>query len=831
MPTSPAPSADPAPLVARFFESRGWSSFPFQQETRDAYAAGRSGLVHAPTGLGKTLAVWMGPIAEAISSGELKTEDNAKPEPIRAVWITPLRALASDTARALSEPIEELGLNWSVQMRTGDTSSSIKAAQRKRLPTVLVTTPESITLLLSYPDTVKQLKGVRTIIVDEWHELLSSKRGTQTELALARLRTLSPGVRTWGLSATLGNLEEAADALVGVRRAGTPEPALITGRHEKEIRIRTIIPKQVERFPWAGHLGLTLLDEVIETLEPARTTLLFTNTRSQAELWHNALRIAKPEWEADIAIHHGSIDRASRDEVERRLAEGSLRVVCCTSSLDLGVDFSPVEQVLQVGSPKGVARLMQRAGRSGHQPGAVSSVWCVPAHAFELVEFAAAREATDAREIESRIPLRKPLDVLVQHLVTVALGGGFDERTLLDEVRTTHAYRDLSDQEWSWCLDFVEKGGNALGAYPQYTRLRRADDGRLTASSKAIERTHRMGIGTITSDSAMLVKWSGRGGTLGTIEESFIGKLRPGDRFVFAGHLLEMVRVRQMTVEVKKGRGKKATTPRWQGGRSPLSSQLALAVRRKLDAFRQGDVTDPELEAIAPLLEQHRAQSVIPEPNELLIETTKTRDGHHAFLYPFEGRLVHEGLGSLLAYRITRDEPRSIVATVNDYGVELLAPDPLDFDEPHWRALLSPNNLLQDLLECVNSSELARRRFRDIARVAGLINPGFPGENRAVRHLQASSELFFDVFRDFDPENLLLDQARREVLDQQLEVSRLRGALERLELMRCTIVGIERFTPMSFPLYAERLRAQHVSTESWMDQVRRLSAGLEEAAG
>ena len=397
--------------VEAWFSSRGWKPFDFQRECWEAQLAGRSGLVHAPTGLGKTYAAWMGTLMDAARA------HNPDAPGLRALWITPLRALANDTADALRAPLEPLGLNWRVDQRTGDTSTSKKTAQRKSPPQVLVTTPESLTILISYPDHAKLFSMLRTVIVDEWHELLSTKRGVQTELALARLRAIQPELRTWGLSATLSNLEQAADALVGVRTPPTtgastsPDhiqtssaPCIIRGLTNKSIQVQTLLPDDIERYPWAGHIGLELLSQVIDQIEHAGTTLLFTNTRAQTEIWFSAILRKRPDLLGHVAVHHGSLDRAIREEVEDRLRAGrasttTLRCVVCTSSLDLGVDFAPVDQVIQIGSPKGVARLLQRAGRSGHQPGATSRIVCVPSHAFELIEFAAARAAILDKDI------------------------------------------------------------------------------------------------------------------------------------------------------------------------------------------------------------------------------------------------------------------------------------------------------------------------------------------------------------------------------------------------------------------------------------------------
>ncbi|MEX2387503.1 MAG: ligase-associated DNA damage response DEXH box helicase [Phycisphaeraceae bacterium] len=820
-----------------FTKQRGHTPFDFQQQTWDACLAGRSGLVHAPTGMGKTFAVALGPMMQwcAAHADRDRWADMPAP-PLTLLWITPLRALATDTASTLREPIAELGLPWTLELRTGDVSAAIKARQKTRLPTVLVTTPESLSLLLSYADAQAKFAHLQYVVVDEWHELMATKRGTQTELALARLRRWNPALQTWGLSATMGNLEQARDVLMGAPRTGrfsdpaSLQPILIRGESQKSIRIETLIPDDLERFPWAGHLGLKLLPQVLAELDNVGSALLFTNTRSQAELWFAAILKHRPDWIGQVALHHGSLDRKLRNKVEDLLRAGTLRCVVCTSSLDLGVDFSPVDRVFQVGSPKGVARLMQRAGRSGHQPGAVSRVLGVPTHAFELIEFAAARVGVDAKQIESRPPLDRPIDVLVQHLVTIAAGGGFDENDLHAEVLSTHAFRDLTDDDWQWAMDFVTRGGKALYAYPHYCRVAQdADHGRYRVSSQQIAKQHRMSIGTITSDASMTVRMV-RGKTLGSVEESFIARLRVGDRFLFAGLPLELVRTQNMTAYVRRATRLSGNVPRWQGGKSPLSTQLADAVRAKFDDALEGRFEDAEMRAVRPLLELQRQCSVLPARDELLIESATTDDGHHLFLYPFHGRLVHEGLGALLAYRLAQLSPRSITATVNDYGLELLCPDPLNLDEATWRSVLTTDRLVEDLLACLNATELARRQFREIARVAGLIFTGYPGQSKTTRQLQASSELFYQVFSEFDAANLLLDQARREVLEQQLEIRRLKEALERITRMLIVQKPIAQLSPLAFPLWAEHLRENHVTSERWSDRVRAMAVELERTA-
>ena len=807
------------PLVDSWFAARGWKPFRFQQEVWAAYAAGKSGLIHAPTGLGKTLAAWLGPVASALSTAP------GKPG-LKVLWITPLRALAVDTAQSLREPLTALGLDWSVVMRTGDTSQKIRAQLKKRLPEALVTTPESLSLMLSYPDAAERMAGLEAVIVDEWHELLSSKRGVQTELCLARLRAWNPSLRIWGLSATIGNLPEALRVLLGSRaEAGV----IVTGDARKEVKIETLLPDEMDRFPWSGHLGLRMVPAVVRQIEQGGTTLLFTNTRSQTELWYQALLEFRPGWAADLAMHHGSIERADRTAAEDRLRAGTVKCVVCTSSLDLGVDFSPVDQVIQVGSPKGMARLQQRAGRSGHQPGAISRVFGVPTNAFELVEFAAAREALAAGRIEARRPLRMTLDVLSQHLLTVAAGGGFEAAPMRREVMSTHAFAALDDASWDWLLTFITSGGKVLKAYPEFARVHLTDNRYEMLDDRTV-RLHRLAIGTISNDTAISVIYAG-GRRLGTVEEWFISKIKPGGLFIFSGRRLELVRYKDLKAVVRDATRKKQSgqIPSWQGGKSPLSTELASAVSRKLESAGAGDLSDPELQMFAPILSLQKAWSIVPRSDQLLIEDTVSREGNHVFVYPFAGRLVHEGLGTLVAWRMARHRSVSITVSFNDYGFELFSRDDLSADENTWRGLLSTENLTDDLKACMNTAELAKRQFRGIARVAGLILQGFPGNPKTTKSLQISSGLLFDVFTKYDPDNLLLDQAQREILEQQLELTRLQATLESLRNRELVQVHTKRLTPMAFPLWADMLSSS-LTTENFASRLEKMLAELEQAA-
>jgi ATP-dependent Lhr-like helicase len=665
------------------------------------------------------------------------------------------------------------------------------------------------------------------IVVDEWHELLGNKRGVQLQLALARLRRWQPDLIVWGVSATLGNQSHAEHVLIP-QGGGVS----IQGQSEKTLKVDTLIPPSIERFPWAGHIGLKMLPQVVAELDACASTLVFTNTRAQSEIWYQALLEARPDWAGLIALHHSSLSRDTRDWVEKALKDGLLKAVVCTSSLDLGVDFLPVERVLQIGSAKGVARLMQRAGRSGHAPGRTSRVTLVPTHSLELIEAAAARDAVEQRRIEPRLSPHQSLDVLVQHLVSMALGGGFLPDELYEEVRTAWAYRDLTPADWAWALAFVRHGGMSLTAYPDYRRVEPDEHGVWRVPDARLARRHRMSVGTIVSDASINLKfWSKGGGgkQLGSVEEGFIARLKPGDGFLFAGRLLELVRVENMTAYVKRSTVKKAAVPRWNGGRMPLSNELAQAVVARFSAAAEGEFVGPEMQALRPLLETQARWSGLPTVNKLLAEVLKSREGWHLFLYPFAGRQVHLGLASLLAWRVSQRQPVTFSIAVNDYGLELLSATPVDWSQHLNAELLDPADLLADVLASLNAGELALRRFREIARIAGLVFAGYPGAPKSTRQVQASSGLFFQVFKQYDADNLLLAQAGEEVLREELDIRRLEQTLERINGMKLDVHQIKRPTPLGFPLLVERMR-ESMSSEKLADRIRRMVGDLEKSA-
>lgn len=809
--------------IENWFSKRDWEVFSFQQEVWSAFQEGKNGLLNAPTGSGKTFALWMPNLINWIDEHPNDYQQLEK-NGLQLLWITPLRALAKDIQHALQNSVDELGIPWEIGRRTGDVSTSVKQKQNRKMPEVLITTPESIHVLMAQKEYARHFKKLKCVVVDEWHELLGSKRGIQTELALSRLKTLQENLQIWGISATIGNLDQALEVLLGDNHSDE-NSVIIRSNIKKELKVTSVLPDDVETFPWSGHLGFNLLDKVTPIIDKHTSTLVFTNTRGQAEAWFQRILAARPDYAGQIAIHHGSLDRDVRNWVEHALHEGILKAVVCTSSLDLGVDFRPVDTVIQIGSPKGVARFMQRAGRSGHRPGAVSSIYFVPTHALELIEAAALKSAIDESEMESREPILKPIDVLVQYLVTLAVSDGFNPDELLPEIKKTFAYQTISSEEWDWVLTFITTGGKSLGKYPEYSKVIIDEDGMYKVIDRKIARRHRMSIGTISSDSMVRIKYLS-GSTLGSIEEYFISSLNIGDKFWFAGRNLELVQLKEMIAYVRRAKGSKSKVPSYQGGRMSLSSNMSRILRRTLQKASEGSTGMIELDTITPILEVQKDWSILPVENQFLIEKSYSREGCHLFFFPFEGRYVHEGMSALIAHRITKLKPMTFSIAMNDYGFELLSDQDIPIEEALQKDLFSPENLLEDISSSMNDGEMAKRKFWEIGQVAGLVFQGFPGEQRKSKHLRMSTSLMFDVFTEYEPGHLLVRQAFDEVMFFQLDEIRLRKVLMKIQDQEIVLNHTERFTPFAFPIFVDRLRGK-LSSEKLIDRVRRLQSQLE----
>jgi ATP-dependent Lhr-like helicase len=829
-------------VIRRWYKQKNWEQFAFQSKMEAAYLNGFSGLLNAPTGSGKTFALFLPFLADYINKypdSYTKNKNNG----LLMLWITPLRALTNDIKKAMQEVCDEIGIPWKIATRTGDTPAAEKAALKKKLPEVLLTTPESLHLMLAQKEYPKIFSGLQVVVIDEWHELLGTKRGVQVELGLSRLKSVAgsevrgagdnqkvkkthptprtPHLRIWGISATIGNLEQAGEVLLG-NDFPADRITMVRANIEKKLMIKSIIPENIESYSWSGHIGIKLLPQVMEIVAKSKTTLIFTNTRSQSEIWYHAILDNYPEYAGVMAMHHGSLDNELRNWVEAALHAEALKVVVCTSSLDLGVDFRPVDTVVQVGSPKGVARFMQRAGRSGHHPGAVSKAYFVPTHSLELLEGAALKEGIRKGIFESRDPMLLTMDVLIQFMVTLAVSDGFRADELFKEVKTTFAFADLTRNEFNQLLDFITNGGKTLAQYDEFLKVE-VENGLYKVNNRRVAMRHRLSIGTITSELSIRVKWLS-GGSLGTIEESFVSKLKPGNTFWFAGRSLEFIRVKEMTAYVRKSNSTKGLIPSWNGGRMPLSSQLSAVFRDKLDEVAHGIEKDEEVIALRPLFKLQEKLSHLPQSHEFLIESFKSNEGHHLLFYPFEGRLVHEGMASLLAYRISKIRSASFSIAMNDYGFELLTDDDVPIEEILEDAsFFSIDNLLEDIQHSLNANEMARRRFRDIAHIGGLVFTGYPGQQVKNKHLQASTSLLFEVFSEYEPDNLLVRQAYNEALAFQLEEFRLRMALQRIEKQSIILKTIERPTPFAFPIMVDSLGREKLTTETFEERIAKMA--------
>jgi len=829
-------------IIKEWLQQKGHQPFAFQESAWEAIINQHSGLVNAPTGCGKTFSVFLGAVIEFINSHP-KDYRTTKNNGLQLLWITPLRALAKDIGRAMEEVIAELDLMWKVGIRNGDTTTADRQKQKRQMPEVLIITPESLHLLLASKGYPQLFQTLKIIAVDEWHELLGSKRGVQIELAISRILGSQTSninqdnstdltffthnsnlsnqhiATVWGISATIGNLDQAKDVLLSPIK-NSHEGIIIKANISKKIEVESIFPDEIEKFPWSGHLGIKLAHKLIPIIEASKTTLIFINTRGMSEMWYQTLLTFAPQLSGAIALHHGSIEQQLRFWVEEALHEGKLKAVVCTASLDLGVDFRPVETIVQVGSPKGVARFLQRAGRSGHQPGAVSKIYFLPTHSLELVEAAALKQAIAENNIESREPMLLCFDVLIQFLCTLAISEGFIPDKLLKEVQSTYCFSSITEEEWLQVLNFITSGGEALQEYDEYKKVEIDETGLYRINSRKLAMRHRMHIGTIVSDAMLKVKFMS-GGFIGVIEEWFISKLTPGEVFTLAGRNLELVGIKDMTAIVKKSNSKKSIVPSWMGGRMPLTANLGNMLRHQLNKAFEYSHLDNEIQKLFPLFEMQRQLSHVPKASELLIEHIETKDGFHLFVHTFEGRLVNEAMGAILAYRISKIMPISFTFAMNDYSFELLSDQAIPVDDSNVYELFSPENLFEDIQRSVNSTEMAKRKFRDIAVIGGLIFQGYPGEHKKAKHLQASSSLLFSVFNEYETQNLLLRQAYQEVFDQQMEEVRLRNMLNRIQESNIIITFPTQLTPFSFPVKVDSIR-ETLSSEKLEDRVRKM---------
>nr|WP_321414888.1 ligase-associated DNA damage response DEXH box helicase [uncultured Allomuricauda sp.] len=810
-------------IAENWFQEQDWKPFPFQKESWNAFLEGKHGLLNAPTGSGKTYALWFPIVLNYIKNNpDYKTKHK---KGLKAIWITPLRALSQEIKQSAERITQDLETQMTVGIRTGDTSTKERAKMRTHMPDLLITTPESLQLLLSSKDYKRTFKNCSAIVVDEWHELLGTKRGIQMELGISRLKTICKELRIWGISATIGNLEQAREVLLGPTSPELENSVLVKANLNKKITVKSIVPKEMETFPWRGHLGLHLLDQVVPIINNSKTTLLFTNTRSQCEIWFQKILEKYPEFAGEMAMHHGSINKETRLWVEQAIRNESLKAVVCTSSLDLGVDFAPVETVIQIGGPKGVARFLQRAGRSGHRPGKESVIHFLPTHAIELVEASAMQKAVLNSAVEDRIPYLNSFDVLIQYLTTLAVSDGFYPDEIYPEIKQTFCYQTLTEEQWQWLLNFLVMGSQSLKSYDEYKKVEVEEDGKFKVNSRAVAMRHRFQIGTIVGDATISVRYQ-KGGYIGSIEEYFISKLSSGDVFTFAGRNLEFIRIKGMAAHVRNSKKRTNKVPSWMGGRLSFSAKMSELLRQELyTAELEFSEQSEEIQALQPMFAKQREESIVPQPHQFLIETFKTRDGYHHMFYPFEGRAIHEGMSSLLAYRISLLMPITCSLAFNDYGFELLSDREINIQEILDNNLFTPEYMLSDLQKSLNSNEMARRKFRDIAVISGMVFTGYPEKGVKMKHLQSSSELLFDVFRDFEDDNLLYQQAYTETFEHQLEEGRLRLALERIAQQDIVWKKCSQPTPLSFPIITDRLR-EKLSNEKLADRIQRMVSKL-----
>ena len=778
-------------LFSRWFASRGWTPRRHQTALVGLAAEDRSALLIAPTGGGKTLAGFLPSLIELTGRRQAGTDmAHAKGKgELHTLYISPLKALATDIRRNLETPIAEMKLPVRAESRTGDTPQSRRLRQRERPPDLLMTTPESLALLLSYPDAAHYFASLRCVVVDELHALATTKRGHHLALCLARVATLSPRARFVGLSATVADPPALADYL----RLRDQDVAIVEGEAGAAPKV-TLIDAQ-ERTPWGGHMGRHALPEIYNIIRQHKTSIVFVNTRAQAELAFDGLWRINGDNLA-IGLHHGSLAVEQRRKVEAAMAAGRLRAVVATSSLDLGIDWGDVDLVIQLGAPKGVSRLMQRIGRANHRLDEPSRAMIAPANRFEVLESLAALEAVEARELDGDLPRPPCLDVLAQHIVGTACAQPIDRDALFDEVRRAQPYRDLPRRDFDDTFDFVATGGYALAAYERWHRLRKLPDGRWMLASPLVARQFRMNVGTIVELPLIKVKLK-RGPMLGEVEEAFIQGLVPGDTFVFAGRLLRFEGVRELVAQCTPATGGDPKIPAYGGGRLPLSTFLAERVR--------GILQDPSRHPGLPgevreWLQIQRWRSTLPRKDRLLIEGFPRGGKQFIVAYCFEGRNAHQTLGMLLTRRMERLGLRPLGFVATDYVLGLWGlrpPSPEQLDE-----LFDEDMLGDDLEAWMDESTMLRRSFRNVAVIAGLIERRFPGEEKSRRQVTFSSDLIYDALRKHEPDHILLRATRQDAAWQLADLKRL-GDLLRRAKGRIEYRRLDRISPLAVPVLLE----------------------------
>jgi ATP-dependent helicase Lhr and Lhr-like helicase len=797
------------PAFRGWFAQRGWTPHPHQIDLLAAAADGRSALLVAPTGGGKTLAGFL-PSLVALAE---RPRDG-----LHTLYVSPLKALAVDVHRNLEVPIAELRLPLRAETRTGDTPQSKRERQRAKPPQFLMTTPESLALMLSWTDAVSVFGGLRAIVIDELHALAGTKRGDQLALCLARLCAIAPHARRTGLSATVPDPDALAAWLSRTGRSDGDDVVRVTGRAGARAEVEILVP--AERMPWSGHMGLFALNEVYDAIRRAGTTLVFVNTRAQAELIFQALWRINDDG-LPIALHHGSLAPEQRRKVEGAMSRGVLRAVVATSSLDLGIDWAAVDLVIQIGAPKGASRLIQRIGRANHRIDEPSRAILVPANRFEVLECRAALEAVAAGDLDGDPPRPGGLDVLAQHILGVGCAGGFDADALYAEVRTAAPYADLTRADFDDVLAFVATGGYALRAYERFQRLVQDADGLWKAANAQVVRQYRLNVGTIVQEQMLKVRVN-RGPVLGEIEEWFVQGLVPGDTFLFAGQLLRFLGVREAEAQVARGGQGEPKVPAYMGGRMPLSTRLAERVRAMLaDPSVWGDLPGE----VQEWLRLQRWRSVLPDGAGLLVETFPRGGKWFLVAYCFEGRNAHQTLGMLLTRRMEREGlgPLGFVAT--DYVIAIWSLREAGADDADQIARLFDQDMLGDDLEdWMAESSMLRRTFRNVAIIAGLIDRRHPGQEKTRRQLTVNTDLIYDVLRRHDPHHVLLRATRADAAGGLTDVRRLSDMLARVR-GRITHKPLDRVSPLAVPVLLEVGRERVAGTAD-EDLLREAEADL-----
>ncbi|MBW8269775.1 ligase-associated DNA damage response DEXH box helicase [Caldovatus aquaticus] len=765
---------------AGWFAARGWTPRPHQLALLAAAEAGESALLVAPTGGGKTLAGFLPSLIDL----------HRAPRPgLHTLYVSPLKALAVDIARNLTAPVAGMGLPVRIETRTGDTPPNRRARQRADPPHLLLTTPESLTLLLTLPEARALFGGLAAVAVDEVHALAGTKRGDQLALCLSRLGTLAPQARRIGLSATVAHPEPLRAFLSPTGRAA--EVRLIEARGGAAPEISLLLPEG--ELPWGGHMGLASAPEIYRRIRAARVTIVFVNTRAQAELIFQALWRLNDET-LPIALHHGSLTVEQRRKVEAAMAAGKLRAVVATSSLDLGIDWGAVDQVIQVGAPKGVARLLQRVGRANHRMEEPSRAVLVPASRFEVIECVAALRAIAAGELDGDPPRPGGLDVLAQHVLAMACHGPFHPDELYAEVTRAAPYAGLSRRDFDDVLRFVEDGGYALRAYERFRRLFRDAEGRIHLRSQRAARQLRMNLGTIVEAPVLKVRLRG-GPVLGEVEEWFVSTLSPGDGFLFAGQALRFEGLEGLTCLVSRGAGGEPRVPVYAGARMPLSTRLAARVREIIHDPRRWRALPA---AVREWLALQRRCSALPEPDGLLVETFPRGGRWFLVAYCFEGRLAHQTLGMLLTRRMERMGYGPLGYLATDYVLAAWSA----FEPEAVEALFEEDLLGEDLEEWMAESSMLRRTFRNIATIAGLIDKRHPGAERSGRQMSMSADLIYDVLRRHEPDHVLLRATRQEAAAGLTDVARIARLLARAR-GRIRHLRLDRVSPLAVPALIE----------------------------